>query len=164
MRVRAPKRMSLREIRYFLEEKSPWIDKRLAIMEARIRAQGEIVPFTEGELDALSAAAREAVTSRAAYYAPQLGVDYGRISIRRQKSRWGSCSGEGNLNFNCLLALAPPWVLDYVVVHELCHRKEMNHSPRFWALVEQVFPQYPAARKWLRQEGAALIRRLRADT
>jgi len=87
-------------------------------------------------------------------------VTYGRITIRNQKTRWGSCSSKGNLNFNCLLMLAPPEVLDYVVVHELCHRMEMNHSKRFWSLVETVLPDYREQEKWLKGEGAVLLRRM----
>ena len=86
-----------------------------------------------------------------------MGVTYGKITIRHQKTRWGSCSGTGNLNFNCLLMLVPEQVLDYVVVHELCHRKEMNHSPRFWKEVEAIFPEYREARKWLKDHGGSLI-------
>jgi predicted metal-dependent hydrolase len=82
-----------------------------------------------------------------------MGVEYGRITIRMQKSRWGSCSGKGNLNFNCLLMRTPDEIIDYVVVHELCHLKEMNHSPRFWAEVEKIFPDYKERRKWLKDHG-----------
>ena len=92
--------------------------------------------------------------------APLVGVSYGGITIRAQKTRWGSCSSKGNLNFNCLLLLAPAEVLDYVVVHELCHRREMNHSPKFWAEVERVLPDYDARRKWLKENGPGLISRL----
>ena len=80
--------------------------------------------------------------------------------MRAQRTRWGSCSSSGNLNFNCLLALVPPAVLDYVVVHELCHRLEMNHSPRFWQEVGRVMPDYEEHKKWLRENGAELIERL----
>ncbi|HAN50208.1 MAG TPA: metal-dependent hydrolase, partial [Lachnospiraceae bacterium] len=86
-----------------------------------------------------------------------MGVDYGRITIRHQKTRWGSCSGKGNLNFNCLLMLTPPEVQEYVIVHELCHRKEMNHSYRFWAEVEDVLPDYRVQEQWLKTNGGALI-------
>jgi predicted metal-dependent hydrolase len=76
-----------------------------------------------------------------------------------QKSRWGSCSGQGNLNFNCLLMRAPDDVVDYVIVHELCHRKEMNHSDRFWTLVESVLPDYKEKRKWLKDHGSELMQK-----
>ena len=97
------------------------------------------------------------IPERVRFYAPVVGVTYGRITIRNQRTRWGSCSAKGNLNFNCLLMKAPPEVLDYVVVHELCHRLEMNHSPRFWAQVERVLPDYKVSRKWLREHGNELM-------
>jgi len=89
-----------------------------------------------------------------------VGVDYGRITIRSQRTRWGSCSAKGNLNFNCLLMLCPEEVRDYVVIHELCHRKELNHSPKFWAEVEKVCPDHARQRKWLKENGGSLIARL----
>lgn len=95
-----------------------------------------------------------------AHFAPLVGVDYGRITIRAQRTRWGSCSAQGNLNFNCLLMLTPDDVIEYVVVHELCHRKEMNHSARFLAEVERVLPQYRESRRWLKEHGGGLIGRL----
>ena len=93
-------------------------------------------------------------------YAEKLGVSYGRITIRNQRSRWGSCSGKGNLNFNCLLMLAPPEVLDSVVVHELCHLRQMNHSERFYAEVLRVFPDYWRCHRWLKENGGALMQRM----
>ena len=81
---------------------------------------------------ALADQAVKTIPEKVRYYAPLVGVTYGRITIRNQRTRWGSCSSKGNLNFNCLLMLAPPEVLDSVVVHELCHRKEMNHSKMKW--------------------------------
>ena len=96
----------------------------------------------------------------AEFYAPLVGVSYGRITIRSQRGRWGSCSGAGNLNFNCLLMLTPPQVREYVVVHELCHRKQMNHSSQFWAEVERILPDYRQRRQWLKDQGGALIARL----
>ena len=100
------------------------------------------------------------IPERVAYYAPIAGVSYGRITIRNQKSRWGSCSAKGNLNFNCLLMLTPPEVIDSVVVHELCHRKEMNHSRRFYDEVLRVYPDYHIWNKWLKENGAAIMRRM----
>ena len=89
-----------------------------------------------------------------------VGTDYGRVTIRCQRTRWGSCSAKGNLNFNCLLLLAPPEALDSVVVHELCHRKHMNHSAAFYAEVLRVFPDYRKWNGWLREHGAALLARV----
>ena len=83
-----------------------------------------------------------------------------RIALRDTTSRWGSCSSKGNLNFNCILVLCPEWVRDYVVIHELCHRREMNHSPRFWALVAANCPDYNAARRWLKTQGRAIMERV----
>ena len=99
---------------------------------------------------------------RASHWAPRLGVTFGKVSVKDQKSLWGSCSRAGNLNFSWRLTLAPPAVLDYVVVHELAHRLEMNHSRRFWAHVERICPDYKVHRKWLRKNGEALYKARRA--
>ncbi len=117
-------------------------------------------PFTQEEIKSLKERALRVIPERVRYYAPTIGVDYGRITIRTQKTRWGSCSSKGNLNFNCLLMLAPPEVIDSVIVHELCHRKHMNHSKAFYAEVEKVFPEYKKWHKWLKDNGAAMIKRL----
>ena len=98
----------------------------------------------------LSAVALERIRQRPNHYAPRVGRTPGRVAIRDQKSRWGSCSRKGNLNFNWKLIMAPPQALDYVVVHELCHLHEFNHSPRFWALVESQLPDYAVWKKWLK--------------
>ena len=156
--VRAPLRMSRADITRLVEEKSGWIEKHLAQLR---RQSGSAEPaFTAGQLRQLAEAARQDLPRRAARFAPLVGVSYGRITIRAQKSRWGSCSSKGNLNFNCLLMLCPEEVRDYVVVHELCHRKEMNHSDRFWQELARVLPNYEKQRKWLKTNGNALIRRL----
>ena len=104
----------------------------------------------------LSAVALSRIRDRLDYYAPRLGVRPGRVAIRDQKSRWGSCSRKGNLNFNWKLVMAPPAVLDYVVIHELCHLIEFNHSPRFWSLVEGQMPEYEVWKKWLKEHAEDL--------
>ncbi|HEX6817884.1 MAG TPA: SprT family zinc-dependent metalloprotease [Ktedonobacterales bacterium] len=100
--------------------------------------------------------ARAMIAERLALWNAHYHFSFGRVSIKEQKSRWGSCSRQGNLNFNWRLLLAPLSVLDYVVIHELAHLKELNHSPRFWAIVAQTCPDYAAKRKWLRQHGRDL--------
>ncbi|MBQ0026280.1 MAG: M48 family metallopeptidase [Lachnospiraceae bacterium] len=112
------------------------------------------------ELFELTKKAKKYIPERVAYYAPLVGVSYGRIAIRHQRSRWGSCSAAGNLNFNCLLMLAPPEVIDSVVVHELCHLKVMNHSKKFYDEVLRVMPEYRTAHKWLRLHGRELMTHL----
>lgn len=101
--------------------------------------------------------ARALITARAAGWAAVLGVKYNRIAIKSQRSMWGSCSRRGNLNFNWRLAAAPAEALDYVIIHELCHLRELNHSPRFWAHVAAACPDYKAVRRWLRDNSAAVM-------
>ena len=155
--VRAPKWMKERDIAAFLQEKQAWIEKHRAVMLERQARMEQVEPYTEAELRAWVKQAREVITQKVRYYAPLVGVDYGRIAIRRQRSRWGSCSSKGNLNFNCLLVLLPEDVIDSVVVHELCHRKQMNHSAAFYKEVERVYPEYKQCDKWLRENGSAIL-------
>ena len=161
--VRAPFRMSEAELRRFLSEKQQWLDTHLKRVLEQKR-QRDALPkqprLTRTELSVLADQAMQYFPARCAAFSPLVGVSYGRITIRNQKSRWGSCSGRGNLNFNCLLMLAPAEIRDYVIVHELCHRIEMNHSPRFWAEVQRVLPDYRARRLWLRENGGSIMRRM----
>ena len=161
MLLRAPLRMPESEIRRFVEEKQDWIRKSLA-KAARREAERKALPkLTEADLRLLAQQAKQILPKRVAERAAEAGVRYGRITVRSQRTRWGSCSAKGNLNFNCLLMLCPDEVIDYVVVHELCHRKEMNHSARFWAEVEKLLPGYREPRKWLKTNGAAILGRIR---
>lgn len=153
--VRAPMRMSQADITRFVDSKTEWIAKHLEAIHQR--QSSPVTPFTAVELRQLADAALQDIPQRVAKYAPIVGVSYGRITIRAQKSRWGSCSVKGNLNFNCLLMLCPEDVRDYVVVHELCHQKELNHSPRFWAEVAKVLPGYVVQRKWLKDNEITLM-------
>lgn len=105
------------------------------------------------ELQRLRTAARADLTERVTRLAARMGVDFAGITIRAQRTRWGSCSARGSLSFNCLLMLAPPEMREYVAVHELCHRKQMNHSAAFWREVALWLPDYAAQRAWLREHG-----------
>jgi len=158
--VRAPEAATSAFIRSFVEAKQSWIDKHLAIVLAKRDRSRTLPCLTTEEISRLKKEAKPVFESRVYFYALLLGVTYDRITVRLQRSRWGSCSEKGNLNFNALLLLSPPRVLDYVVVHELCHRKEMNHSARFWAEVASVIPDWKEQRSWLRQNGQSLMGRL----
>lgn len=155
--ARAPLRMKDKEIYSFIESKKTWIEKNLAKIEEREKAISELQPFTKEEIKALAEKAKTIIPERVRYYAPKIGVTYNRITIRCQHTRWGSCSSKGNLNFNCLLALFPIEIIDSVVVHELCHRKHMNHSPQFYAEIEKVFPEYKKWHKWLSDNGGVYM-------
>ena len=158
--VRAPLRMSEEEIERFLLKHRGWIEKHLSEAREKERVAAHSAKLTPEELRALAAAAKDVISQRVAYYAPIVGVRYGNITIRAQKTRWGSCSAKGNLNFNCLLMLAPPEVLDSIVVHELCHRKYMDQSRRFYAEVLRVMPDYFERRNWLKENGHLLFAKL----
>lgn len=156
LEVRCPTRMKKADIDAFVESKRPWIEKHLQAIQNRPPQR----PLTPPEIQALAQEAAQYLPQRVAHFAPKIGVTYGRITIRAQHTRWGSCSSKGNLNFNCLLMHMPPEVIDYIVVHELCHRKEMNHSPKFWAEVAKILPNYKEQKHWLKQNGPSLISRL----
>ena len=158
--VRAPGRISQQRIDSFVAEHETWMKKKIAknVEESRKADQAGIL--SEEELKALYRKAKEVIPQRTAYYAEKIGVTYGKITIRCQKTKWGSCSAKGNLNFNCLLMMAPPEVLDSIVVHELCHRREMNHSRRFYEEIYRVFPDYARWNKWLKENGGVLMARI----
>ncbi|MCI9178657.1 MAG: M48 family metallopeptidase [Lachnospiraceae bacterium] len=157
VRVRAPLRAPEQAIRRMVEEKKAWIVQNILKMEARQKEAMEKGVPDYVKYPALEnryrRQAREKLQQRTAYFARLMGVSYGKITVRAAKTRWGSCSGRGNLNFHWKLVLMPPEVLDYVVVHELAHRKEMNHSPAFWAEVKKILPDYQERRRWLKTYG-----------
>lgn len=101
--------------------------------------------------------AKAIIPKRVRFFADQMGESFGKIAIKNQKKRWGSCSSARNLNFNRRLIMAPQEVMDYVVVHELCHLRQMNHSVAFWKEVEMVLPDYKVHKKWLERNGELLI-------
>ncbi len=158
--VRVPLVTSDREVRQILSQKQHWIvTKYLEQQETQINKP--VSGLTDAQRNALTqryiVAAKEYFPKRAAYFRQFTGGTYNRITIRDQKTRWGSCSAKGTLSFNWRLMLAPPAILDYVVVHELCHLTHMNHSAAFWQAVEAVYPDYRSARRWLKEHGQELI-------
>ena len=161
--VKAPYYASKKEIEDFLMRKVEWIgEKRQEVFDRLIGEDGTPVVLEtigEDQIRELSGKMKKEFVPRVRNFASAMGITVGRISIRNQKTRWGSCSSEGNLNFNCLLMLAPESVRDYVIVHELCHRIEMNHSKRFWDLVSSYIPDYKQSIKWLDTEGKTLMLR-----
>ena len=161
--LRTPRRMKRADIDNFLDSKKDWIEKHRNRILAQRQAAEAVPKLSAEEIRALADEAARVIPERVRHYAPLVGVSYGRITIRSQRSRWGSCSSKGNLNFNCLLMLAPPEVLDSVVVHELCHRREMNHSERFYAEVLRVFPEYWRWNRWLKENGKLLMARMSSE-
>ncbi len=156
--VRAPLRTSLSDIESLIAKNSGWIEKRLALAAAE--KERALPPLSRDEVGELAAEAALYIPSRVKLFAPRIGVEPQRVTVRAQRTKWGSCSAKGNLNFNCLLMLAPPSALDAVVVHELCHMKHMDHSAAFYAEVARVLPDYRANIAWLKENGSRLLARL----
>ncbi len=150
--ARVPMRVSDRTIRRFVTSHARWIEENRSQMFARRQYLAEN-PYDIPEWESLTASdkkiAKQKIIERVDYYADCMGIDYGSISMRNQKSRWGSCSSKGNLNFNYRLAYLPQELLDYVVVHELAHRRHMDHSKTFWQEVETYYPNYKECRRIL---------------
>ena len=149
--VRAPYRFPVKEADRFVEEHKDWIAVRLAEYE-KIRA---LKPsYTEKEKSDYKRKAKAVLEEKCRCFAERMGVSYGTVTVREQKTLWGSCSAKGNLSFNWKLVRMPEEIMDYLVVHELAHRVEMNHSPAFWAVVERELPDYKRRRDWLKKHGA----------
>lgn len=162
--VRAPLRMLESDIQRFINKNTLWIEKHIKLMKEKIekleQQEYNAIKLTAEEIRQLAEQALTVITERVVFYSQIMNVTIGKITIKNQVSRWGSCSNKGNLNFNCLLMLMPSDVIDYVVVHELCHRKEMNHSVKFWAEVAQVLPNYKVQKKWLKDNGNAIMKKV----
>lgn len=116
--------------------------------------------YTSEEIGSILINAKEKLPHLVSCYAKEMKVDYNQVFVKAQKTRWGSCSDKGNINLNCLLLIVPSYVRKYVIVHELAHRKEMNHSERFWKLVADEMSDYQKAVKWLKKNGEAVIGKL----
>ena len=158
--VKAPYFATDEQIEEVVRSHADWIKANQEKVEEALRNRPPVEKLTMDEIRALAEEALRVIPERVAHYAPLVGVTYGRITIRNQRSKWGSCSSKGNLNFNCLLMLTPPEVIDCIVVHELCHRKEMNHSDRFYAEVLRVYPDYWKWYTWLKENGDDIMIRM----
>ena len=159
--VFVPLYVSDNEIERMVISKSKWIDEHMLKVQSTIDERSKLEKITFEQIKELEDQAVEYIPKRVKYYAEKENFVYNKITIRNLVSRWGSCSTKGNLNFNCLLMLTPDYVIDYIVVHELCHLREMNHSEKFWAEVEKIMPDYQRAELWLKQNGGNLISRMR---
>lgn len=149
--VFVPLYVSDNEIEKMVISKSKWIDKHMLKVQSTIDERSKLEKITFEQVKELADQAVEYIPKRVKYYAEKENFVYNKITIKNLVSRWGSCSTKGNLNFNCLLMLTPDYVIDYIVVHELCHLREMNHSEKFWAEVEKIMPDYQRAELWLKQ-------------
>ena len=158
--VKAPYGTTERMVQEFLLSKKGWITKHLEKQNREEEKAESLGLLSADEIKQIKKQARRVIPQRVEYWANKIGVTYGRIAIRLQSSRWGSCSADGNLNFNCLLVLMPPEIMDSVVVHELCHRRHMNHSKEFYAEIARVFPDYKRCNKWLKDNGEIYLKRV----
>jgi predicted metal-dependent hydrolase len=157
-RLIVPRQMSQRQIAEVIAEHHDWIEAERRRQSPRLGLERLTVSESEGRL-----AARELVSALVEEESPRIGVSYRRLRIADQRTIWGSCSPRGTISFNWRLVLAPLEVLDYVVVHELCHLRILDHSRRFWRLVEQHRPQWREQRDWLREHGPELLAFRAAD-
>jgi len=151
-RLTVPRRTSRAELERVLSETRPWVEEQRRKQVPRLGLERLTVSESEARLGA-----RELISALAEEEAERLGLGYRRIRIGDQRTRWGSCSSKGTLSFSWRLVLAPFEVLDYVVVHELCHLREPNHSARFWRLVASRRPDWRRQRDWLAAHGPELL-------
>lgn len=153
--VTLPTRMPIRLAEQFLHQKSAWILNKLDHLERAVNAISpfdKLPPYAKAKRQALAFVKRRVELLNNFY-----GFTYTGLSIRNQKTRWGSCSSNGKLSFNYRIIGLPPNLVDYLIVHELCHLKEMNHSAKFWSLVEQTLPEYRKLRRELKQQAIGLV-------
>ena len=157
--VRVPKRATDAEINEFINQHKRWIEKQKSRTQKLKKEYEQQKKLSETELAEIKNKAKKLIPERVEYYANIMGISYGKITVRTQKRRWGSCSADGNLSFNCILMLASIEVIDSVVVHELCHLKVHDHSKKFYNEVLKVFPDYWTCHKWLKENGDLIILR-----
>lgn len=145
----APPCLSQNFIENWIHQKADWILGKIKYFEKK--GLRPIPTSSRGEYKKFKETARRIAKERLEYFSKIYGIQYNKISIRNQKTRWGSCSVKGNLNFNYKIALLPPESADYIIVHELCHLRHFNHSQDFWQLVSQAIPDYKRIRREIRK-------------
>jgi predicted metal-dependent hydrolase len=157
LRVTLPRWGSKREAMAFVEMNAPWIAKQRSLHEPVSPKPHAAKADGSGEPGALTRAKSE-LPQQLLALARAHNVTVTRVSVRNQRSRWGACSARGSITLNWRLILVPDFVREYVMIHELMHRRELNHSSRFWRHVAAACPGHEAARRWLRTEGQRLFR------
>lgn len=151
--IRAPQTMKSKDIRRFVNTKEKWITEKCRAALVNKSSENSVSRPAYMTDEWLHTVGLAIFHRKIEDWSGKMQVAYGRVSIRDQKTRWGSCSSQGNLNFNWRLLMMPEKIMDYVIVHELAHRREMNHSPRFWAIVGSYIPDYQERRLWLKENG-----------
>ena len=146
--VRAPRRTARQRIEQIVREHTDWIEKQ---QQKQSQPRLKNTPLSDSQIAELKKRARVILKQKLDYFSNLMGLKYGRLTITSAKTRFGSCSSKGNIAFSWLLMLYPNEAIDYVVVHELAHLVEMNHSPRFYKIIEAVLPDYKARKKLLKQ-------------
>lgn len=146
--VTAPQNASQNFIEKFILEKSKWIIDKLEYFKS---FGGTTIKTGKGDFLEYKQQALSLSEERINHFNSFYGFKYNKINIKNQKTRWGSCSKRGNINFNYKIALLPVYLADYIIVHELCHLGQFNHSPKFWNLVAKTTPNYPKIRKELKK-------------
>jgi predicted metal-dependent hydrolase len=146
VRVSAPQFVSKNYIEAYVLKHFDWIHKRQLLAKQR-----NIITVLKKDISILKVKTAHIIKEKLTFFAEQYGYTYNKVSIRDQKTRWGSCSRSGNLSFNYKIALLTPECIDYIVIHEVCHLKELNHSKKFWNLVAKACPNYLELRKELRR-------------
>lgn len=151
--ITIPKNINVSVVERFLKDKHSWIEAKVKVMEKYPKIIK--VTLSKKEVSALKQKAHVFVETKLPHFNTQYGYSWSRVSIRNQKTRWGSCSKKGNLNFNYKIGLLPEHLADYIVVHELCHLGAFDHSKTFWSLVEKTIPDYKERRDELKHTGVS---------
>ena len=146
--VRAPRFVFQKTIDNFIEKNKAWIEKQQSQRQKSILDPSQVLEYKRE--------ARDIIIPRVAEFAEKYGFTYNSVKITSAMTRWGSCTNKKNLNFTYRLALAPDEVRDYVIVHELCHLRQMNHSKKFWSEVAAIMPDYKQQEKWLKENWATI--------